>query len=131
MTIVPRNLLTHDATITGERQTGTEDDGHGGTQPVFETVTLETSGRYEPDGQGISRTFLGEVAHDGPVFMADGRDVLEWDDDVDVEGQVAPAPGDSVTLDGIAAEYEVDAVDAHQLGSGDPELVVLRLQEPD
>lgn len=111
---------THEATITGERQTGTEDDGFGGTQPVYDTVTVfEGKIRYEPNGAGLARDFAGERSEDEPVVFIDGSDV------VDEDGSVAIAEDDTLEIDGLEGEFEPRNVEAHSLEGPEPDLVIL------
>ena len=110
---------THDATITGERQVGTEDDGFGGTQPVTETETLfEGRIRYQPSGDGMDRDFAGELLADEPVIFIDGPDV------VDGGGQVAIREDDTLTIDGLDGAFEPRNIETHYMDSPTPELVI-------
>ena len=134
MTIVPRSLLTHDVTITGERQVGTEDDGFGGTQPVTETPELTARGRYEPNGAQLRRQFVGEDTTDGPAVALVGHDLTEWDDAPDndsADDGIVIDTGDAVDLDGISATYEIRGIERYSMRGGVPELVIIDLVQTD
>ena len=133
---------THTATISGERQTGTEDDGFGGTQPTFDTFSLTVDGRYEPNGSGLSRDFAGEASEDDPVFLVDLSGLETWDDSglygssygdyydgdefpADPDNPYVIGERDTIDIDGLSGSFEIRNIELRRLDHSDPGFVTL------
>ncbi|WP_226040845.1 hypothetical protein [Natrinema sp. DC36] len=111
---------THQATITGDRQTGTEDDGYGGTKPVTETITVfEGWIRYESNGAGLARDFQGERSEDEPVVFIDGVDA------VNDLGSINIREDDTLEIDGLEGTFEPRNIEPQFLDGSDPAIVLL------
>ena len=131
-----KRLFTHEATITGQRQVGTEDDGFGGTTPVYDVVSLTVDGRFESDGKMLARQFMGEVLTDGPLFVCFGDGLAEWDDspvgyDPDGTNPWVIQQDDTLTLDGLGGEYEIREITPLYLDSATPDLVMVEPEKVD
>lgn len=125
-----KRLFTHEATVTGQRQVGTEDDGFGGTQPTTESVSLSIDGRFESDGRVLTRQFRGLDEMDGPLFVCFGDGLAEWDDAPEGYEEETAAPyviqtDDTVTFASMTGEFEIREIEPLHLDSSMPELVVI------
>ena len=129
-----KRLFTHEATISGQRQVDEEDDGFGGTQPVYAEVSMTVEGRYESDGRRLTRQFFGEDTDDDPAFIAAGSGLGSWDDTPEGYEPDDSLPwvireDDTVEFAHLSGTYEIREIEPLMLDSPEPEFVVFNPME--
>lgn len=112
--MIPAAMLSHDATITGERQVDTVEDDFGGISPVIEEESVEIKCRYEPSGAGLLRDFAGERSEDDPITFVPAYELGDFDVQED----------DVIEYDGLDGKYEIRNVEPHSFRGPDPEYFV-------
>lgn len=129
-----KRLFTHEATFSGERQTGTQSDGLGGTQPVYEDVSLTVEGRFESDGAMLARRFGGETVFEGALFVCFGDALAEWETkptgyNEDTDDPWVIREEDDMTFADKEGEYEVRKITPLYLDGTTPDFVLVEPQE--